>query len=41
MESSMSWTKKMYPPCLIYNCARCPYLDYPFCTYKQKEKVKE
>lgn len=33
----VSFTKKEYPPCRIYDCANCPYLDYPFCTYNEEE----
>ena len=36
-------TFKMHPPCHIYSCAKCPYLEYPFCTYsgRMKEQGKE
>ena len=32
-----SYTFTMHPPCLMYNCARCPYCKGSLCTYKEVE----
>lgn len=36
-ETKNGWYFKAKPPCLIFTCANCPYLDYPFCTYRKED----
>ena len=31
-----------YPPCDYYHhCGKCPYFEYPYCTYKRKMKEQK
>ena len=36
----VGYTFEMHPPCHVYSCSKCPYLEYPFCTYERKMKEK-
>ena len=33
-----TYTFNMHPPCHYYDCNKCPYLEYPFCTYERKTR---
>lgn len=36
---SHTYTFKEKWACRFYgHCSRCPFLDYPFCTFKEKEE---
>lgn len=37
-ENGVGWTFTCHPPCHYYDCAKCPYLEYPFCTYERYHK---
>ena len=34
-----TYTFNPYPPCDYYHpCGKCPYFEYPYCTYERKKK---